>query len=107
MLQGRDRIESASARPPKLTIRTSKVIHETSDKHLVEKLTRSKAYRDYEAAFRDATGLPLAFTPVEAWGLPLHDDKNESSFCRILAQTSNSCAACLRMQESPLSSHRP
>jgi len=72
----------------------------TPEKHLVENLTRSKVYRDYETAFRGATGLPLAFTPVETWGLPLHGDRNESPFCRILARTNKTCAACLRLQES-------
>lgn len=72
----------------------------TPDKQLVERLTHSEVYRTYEAAFRAATGLPLAFAPVETWGLPLHGDENESPLCRILARTSKTCAACLRTQQS-------
>ena len=48
-----------------------------SGKVLVDKLTKSKIYKDYEAAFRGATGLPFTLTPPETWGLPHKDDKNE------------------------------
>jgi AraC-like DNA-binding protein/ligand-binding sensor protein len=72
---------------------------DTSEKALIEKLTRSKIYRDYEQAFRGATGLPLAFTPTETWGLPLHGDKNENPFCAGIAESSKACAGCLEMQQ--------
>lgn len=71
-----------------------------SEKALIETLSRSQIYRDYEAAFRDATNLPLALTPTETWGLPLHDDFKENPFCRVLAQRSKACAACLQVQEN-------
>lgn len=72
----------------------------TSDKTFVETLSRSQIYRDYVSAFRDATNLPLALTPTETWGLPLHDDRKENPFCRVLAKTSKACAACLQVQEN-------
>ncbi len=70
----------------------------SSEKSLVETLARSKIYQDYQTAFREAVGLPLSFTPAETWGLPLHDDRKENPFCRLMAQTSKSCAACLEIQ---------
>lgn len=72
---------------------------DNSEKVLVEKLARSKIFKDYEHAFRSATGLPLAFTPPETWGLPLSGDKNENEFCAEMSRSSKSCAACLEMQE--------
>jgi AraC-like DNA-binding protein/ligand-binding sensor protein len=69
-----------------------------SDKALIETLMRSRIYRDYETAFHDAVGLPLTFTPAETWGLPLHEDRNESPFCRLMAQNNRTCAACLELQ---------
>jgi AraC-like DNA-binding protein/ligand-binding sensor protein len=72
---------------------------DNSGKVLVEKLTRSKIFRDYEQAFRSATGLPFSLTPPETWGLPHHGDRNESPFCEVIAQGGKTCAACLDMQE--------
>jgi AraC-like DNA-binding protein/ligand-binding sensor protein len=73
---------------------------QNANKILVEKLSRSRIFRDYKKAFRGATGLPLAVTPIESWGLPLHGDSNANPFCSLMAQRSRSCAACLEMQES-------
>jgi len=70
-----------------------------SEKVLVEKLARSRIFRDYERAFRGATGMPLAITPPETWGLPLHGDEKENAFCAEVAGTSKACAACLEVQE--------
>ncbi|MEZ5275954.1 MAG: PocR ligand-binding domain-containing protein [Opitutaceae bacterium] len=67
---------------------------------MVEKLSRSRIFRDYQKAYRGATGLPLAITPSQSWGLPLHGDKNENPFCALMAGRSKTCAACLEMQES-------
>lgn len=89
-------------RNPPASIPTSNptpIVH-PSDKTLVETLTRSKIYHDFETAFRGAVGLPLAFTPAETWGLPLHDDKNENPFCRLMARSNKACSACLQMQQT-------
>jgi AraC-like DNA-binding protein/ligand-binding sensor protein len=66
---------------------------------LVERLNRSKIYRDYERAFRDTTGLPLNLRSIEAFDLPHHEDPNENPFCALMAQSNQSCAACLQMQK--------
>ena len=73
---------------------------DNSGKILIEKLTRSKIFRDYEQAFRGATGLPMALTPVETWGLPLQGDRNENPFCAVMGENSKTCAACLEMQQA-------
>ena len=67
---------------------------------LVEALVNSKIYQEYERAFTEATGMPVALKPVEAWQLPHHGGRKENPFCDLLAQKSRSCAACLQVQEN-------
>jgi AraC-like DNA-binding protein/ligand-binding sensor protein len=66
---------------------------------LVETLVASKIYQDYERAFSDATGLAMTLRPVESWQLPLHGKRYENTFCRLMAQKSRTCAACLQVVE--------
>lgn len=68
--------------------------------HLIESLTSSKLYKDYERAFNDATGLPVALRPVESWQLPHHRKRNENPFCAMMGEKSRACAACLQVQKS-------
>ena len=69
------------------------------DRSLIEALTHSKVFHDYERAFTEATGLPVALRPVESWQLPHHGQRNESPFCAILSETSRACGSCLQVQE--------
>ena len=66
---------------------------------LVEALCSSKIYQDYERAFSEATGLPVALRPVESWQLPHHRQRSENPFCAYLATKSRACAACLQVQQ--------
>ncbi|MFO1448143.1 MAG: PocR ligand-binding domain-containing protein [Opitutaceae bacterium] len=66
---------------------------------IVEQLKRSQIYRDYEQAFRDATGLPINLRPIESFDLPFHGDPMESPFCSLMASTNQTCAACLQLQK--------
>src|SRR6478609_7032101 len=66
--------------------------------NLIEALTESAIFRDYERAFSEATGLPISLSPVESWQLPHRGKKAVNRFCEIMAQKSCSCAACLRTQ---------
>ncbi len=68
-------------------------------KHLMEALAGSKIYQDYERAFSEATGLPVALRSVESWQLPHHGKRFENPFCAMLAQKSRACAACLQTQQ--------
>ena len=65
---------------------------------LVAQLKRSRIYRDYEQAFRDTTGLPISLRATEAFDLPHQGDPKENPFCMIMAQSNQSCAACLQLQ---------
>ncbi len=75
----------------------------TQDSHrparvLVQHLKDSQIFRDYERAFAETTGLPLALRSVDSLELPLHGAKNEAPFCALMATTNKSCSACLELQ---------
>jgi len=70
-----------------------------NENHLAEALCSSNLYQDYERAFSDATGLPVALRAVESWQLPHHRQRNENPFCAIMAAKSRACAACLQVQQ--------
>ena len=66
---------------------------------IVQLLSKSKIFRDYETAFNQATHLPLAFRPHELWQHALHGKKHENPFCALMAKSSRSCAGCLQIQQ--------
>lgn len=66
--------------------------------NLIEALTESAIFRDYERAFSEATGLPVSLSPVESWQVPHRGKKTVNRFCEAMSQKSCSCAACLRTQ---------
>ena len=70
-----------------------------ANKRLIEQLSKSRMYADYEHAFSNATGLPLSLRAVEAWQLVHRGKKLENPFCALMAGQSRSCAACLDTQQ--------
>lgn len=66
---------------------------------LLETLKSSELYQNYERAYSEVTGMPIALRAVETWQLPLHRKRQENPFCAIMAEKSRSCSACLLMQE--------
>lgn len=69
------------------------------NRKLIEAIANSKPYQEYERAFTEITGLPVALRPLETWQLPHHGQKKENPFCALLAQKSRACAGCLQVQE--------
>jgi len=67
-----------------------------SNKQLIDMLRRSRLFRDYEAVFGKATGLPLALRPLEYWQHEHHNKTNENPFCRMLAERSATLTVCLQ-----------
>jgi AraC-like DNA-binding protein len=67
--------------------------------NVVEKLTSSRIYQDYERAFSETTGMPITLRPVESWQLPHHGKRRENPFCALMSEKSRSCAACLQTQQ--------
>lgn len=66
---------------------------------IAQRLSKSQIFRDYEAAFNEATRLPLALRPHELWQHALRGKKHENPFCALMAKSSRSCAACLQVQQ--------
>lgn len=69
------------------------------DRGLIEALVNSKVFQEYERAFTEATGMPVALRPVETWQLPHHGKRNEGPFCALISERSRACASCLQVQE--------
>jgi AraC-like DNA-binding protein/ligand-binding sensor protein len=67
-----------------------------ANKQLIDKLLRSRLFRDYEKVFTKATGLALALRPLEYWQLEHHAKTNENPFCALLAQRPSTLAVCLQ-----------
>lgn len=65
---------------------------------LVDRLSDSKIFQDYERAFHAATGLPLAVRPAQAYQNALSGQAGENPFCMLMAQTNKGCANCLKVQ---------
>lgn len=76
-----------------------KRVNGAENKQLLEELSKSRIFGDYQKAFSEATGMPLSLRPVETWQPGLRDVPQENPFCALIAKTSKSCAACLEMQE--------
>jgi hypothetical protein len=76
---------------------------------MIDSLTHSEMFQNYERAYTEATGLPMTLRPVETWQLPLHGKRKENRFCALMAERSRTCAACLQMQEKLAQSamHQP
>lgn len=65
---------------------------------ILDRLTRSEIYKDYERAFGEATGLPLTLAPVENMQLAHHRRRHENPFCALMAKQNKACSACLQTQ---------
>lgn len=70
-----------------------------ADKELIHKLAACALFRDYQEAFSETTGLPLALRSVDDWQLAYAGDRHQNSFCTLVARSNPSCAACLQMQQ--------
>ncbi len=71
----------------------------SGDRSLIEALGGSKVFQEYERAFAEATGMPVALRPVETWQLPHHGKRREGPFCALVSEKSRACASCLQVQE--------
>ena len=66
---------------------------------LVQQLSRSRIYQDFERAFGKTTKLPLKLSSIDMLReVDLVQSKYTGPFCIILARTREKCAACLEVQ---------
>jgi AraC-like DNA-binding protein len=66
---------------------------------LVQALGCSTAFREYQRAFEDATGLPLTLRAPGSFQLAHHGSRRQNGFCALMYQSSRSCAGCLQIQQ--------
>ena len=73
----------------------------TGNRALIAALVNSRIYREYEQAFTNLTGLPVALQPVETWQLPHHGKRGENPFCSLISQKSCACASSMKHRKPP------
>ena len=66
---------------------------------IIQRISRSEIFKDYERAFSDSTELPLALRPVEIWNLVMSGKVHANPFCELMAECNRTCAACLYVQK--------
>jgi AraC-like DNA-binding protein/ligand-binding sensor protein len=66
---------------------------------LSQRLSESEIYHDYERAFSEATGLPLAFRSTTDAAPAFRKSRFANPFCLHLAETEPGCQLCVEMQE--------
>jgi AraC-like DNA-binding protein/ligand-binding sensor protein len=67
--------------------------------NLVQQLSRSRIYQEYERAFETTTKLPLELAAIGMRQAVHRVRRNHvNPFCAILARTSKKCAACLEVR---------
>ena len=65
---------------------------------LVNRLSESRIFQDYEKAYSQSSGLPLAIRPIESFQMAMRGKKSENPFCALMARTNKSCIARLEVQ---------
>ena len=65
---------------------------------LLKAIAASKVFTEFERAFKEATGLPVALRPVESFQLSFHDQRHQGPFCALMARQNRTCGACLQSQ---------
>jgi hypothetical protein len=64
---------------------------------LLDALSHSQTYQDYERAFSEATGLPVTLRPLETWQLPLRGKRKDGLFVGQWAPTFMIGASLVRL----------
>jgi len=70
----------------------------SSDREVMQHLSRSQIFKDYERAFSEAMGLPLNIRGHDSWSPAHHGKEDRNSLASILARFNKARAACLRAQ---------
>jgi len=82
----------------KAPLAEAKPAQRASHREMIEQLAGSEMFQEYQRAFSDLTGLPLALRPLDFWQLPLHKCSHENPLCRAIAANTSACAGCLELQ---------
>ena len=65
----------------------------------LEALSQSPMYLDFQRAFTQGTGLPLAVHAPQMLGLIRNFSGQQNRFCGLMAGAANTCAACYALQQ--------
>ena len=65
---------------------------------MLSAIVHSKIFMEFERAFTEANGLPVALRPVDSFQLAFHDGRNQGPFCALVARENRTCGACLQKQ---------
>ena len=68
------------------------------DLELLRAIATSKVFTEFEGAFTEATGLPVALEPVQSLQFSFSDRKIEGPFCAWMATENRTCGPCLQSQ---------
>ncbi|MBV9488925.1 MAG: helix-turn-helix domain-containing protein [Verrucomicrobia bacterium] len=77
-----------------------------ADTALLERLSRSELYNNFEQAFEASTGLPLRLRPLEFCHLAHRGRPHEHPFCALLSQTRPGCASYLEIEQRAVAAAR-
>lgn len=70
---------------------------------IVQRISRSRIFEDYEKAFVAATGLPLRFQPATGerrdTALPLRNHPSENPFCALMSENEEGCRICKEVEQ--------
>jgi len=67
-------------------------------RRMVERLSEARLFRDYQDAFKKATGLRLMLRPLRAYEEVRTQAEGGNEFCAIMARTNQGCAQCRAVQ---------
>lgn len=65
---------------------------------LLSAIVSSKMFTEFQRAFTEITGLPIALRPVESFQLSFQDRRTQGPFCALMARENRTCGACLQSQ---------
>src|SRR5215471_6175955 len=68
------------------------------DLELLRAIASSKVFTEFERAFTEATGLPVALEPVQSFQLSFHNCRHQGPFCGLMARENRIWGAGLQSQ---------
>lgn len=70
------------------------ISHYSQHSKILEALSNSEVYREYQDAFVKATGLPITLEAPDEHELKLRTAPAAAPFCALMASAKGSCGAC-------------
>jgi AraC-like DNA-binding protein len=80
------------------TEHSGEVLAADENLQLLKAIASSRVFNEFERAFAEATGLPVALRPVGSFQLWFQGGRNQGPFCALMARENRTCGACLQSQ---------